>query len=85
MVRTEQTLKDPAGLHARLAVSLAECAKRFESALTIRFKGIDARADDVLQLMQIDASEEDVLLLSADGPDEDEALNALSGTLAASC
>ncbi len=75
MIQNVCTLKDPAGLHARLAARIAEAARGCESSLSISFKGIEAKATDILGLMQIDANENDLLLVVSDGPDEDHALS----------
>ena len=75
------TLRDPAGLHARLAAQIAETAKRHESDISITFKGVEAKATDMMRLMQIDANENDRLLVTAHGPDEAAAIDVLKSII----
>ena len=83
MIQNVCTLKDPAGLHARLAAKIAEAARGYKSSLSIQFKGVEAKATDILGLMQIDANENDLLLVAADGPDEAHALSKVQGIIEA--
>ena len=69
---------NPQGIHARPADLLAKTANRFSSQIEI-VKGSE-RVDgkSILSILTLAATEGTELSLEADGPDAEEALNALA-------
>lgn len=78
---TVVTIRHPLGLHLRKSRDVVQTANQFEASITAQNLSRDSQAVDVksiLQLMQLQARTGHQLRLSADGPDAEEALNALT-------
>jgi multiphosphoryl transfer protein len=75
------TLDYPQGLHARPASQWVLALKRFQSAVRVRHGETVADARSVAALLTLGAGRGASLRLSADGPDADEALQALQQTI----
>jgi phosphocarrier protein HPr len=83
MIQTEAVVKDPTGLHARPAALFAQSAKAFASKVTIGFGGREADAKSVMSVMALGIKCESTIELSADGPDEQNAVEKLKSMLEA--
>jgi phosphocarrier protein HPr len=70
------------GLHARLSAQVVHVASRFKCTVSLAFKGRTADARSVLAVMMLAASVGSTVLIEASGPDEAEAIEALSSLLA---
>jgi phosphocarrier protein HPr len=73
---------DPSGLHARPAAKFVKAASRFSSRILIRENGREADAKSLIALLGLTIRPSSEITLSADGPDADEALAALTAELA---
>jgi phosphocarrier protein HPr len=71
------------GLHARLAAQIVVLASRFRSNVSLAFEGRTANARNVIAVMLLAASVGSMIRIEASGPDEAEALDALSSLLGA--
>ncbi|MBV9529043.1 phosphoenolpyruvate--protein phosphotransferase, partial [Sphingomonas sp.] len=69
------------GLHARPAARVADCAKRYSSAVTIRLRGKSAAARSPVAVMALDARHGDKVELIAVGPDAQAAVEAIAALL----
>lgn len=69
------------GLHARLAARIVYLASRFSSSVSLAFNGRTANARNVLAVMLLAASVGGTILIEASGPDETEAIDALSSLI----
>ena len=69
------------GLHARLAAQIVHVATRFTCSVSLAFKGRTADARNILSVMLLAASVGGTILIEANGPDEAEALDALSSLI----
>jgi phosphocarrier protein len=69
------------GLHARLAAQIVVLASRFRSNVSLAFKGRTANARNVIAVMLLAASVGSTIRIEASGPDEAEALEALSSLI----
>jgi phosphotransferase system HPr (HPr) family protein len=81
MRSVELVVANPSGLHARPATLFTEAAARFAARITIenldRAKGpVDAKS--ILMLLTAGVSRDQRIRLAADGPDEEDALAALT-------
>ena len=72
------TVTNPQGLHARPADMFVRLAMQFESTVEIIREGDRFDGKSILSLMTLAAEQGTQLLLQADGPDADEALEALA-------
>ncbi|NWN91320.1 HPr family phosphocarrier protein [Marinobacter adhaerens] len=66
------------GLHARATAKLVATASEFESSITLRNNGREANAKNIMQVMMLAASQGTNMELVADGPDEEQAVDALT-------
>jgi phosphocarrier protein len=65
------------GLHLRAASRIVQVAKRFESEIRIAYGGVEINAKSILGLASLVARHLAPVEISAEGPDESEALDAL--------
>lgn len=75
------TIKNPVGLHARHAGLLVKEASRYESAVTVSKGEKTANGKGVLSLMGLGIRQGDVITVTVDGSDEDEAVPQLKAFL----
>ena len=73
---------DPAGLHARPAARFVQAASRFESRIVLRYGDRDADAKSLIALLGLTIRPSSEIVLAADGPDADAALESLAAELA---
>lgn len=81
MFRKEVTVLNPTGLHARPAAEFVAAAKGFSSRITVRrcnMEGQGSNGKSILALMTLGASRGTLIEISADGPDEEAAVDALA-------
>ncbi|WP_025101090.1 phosphoenolpyruvate--protein phosphotransferase [Burkholderia sp. A1] len=81
--RVELVLDYPHGLHARPASAWVASAKRFQAALRVRHGDSAADPKNLVSLLQLGATANAALVLSAQGVDAAEALAALKRTIEA--
>lgn len=77
MIKTQVTVRNKAGLHARAAAKLVELATEFSSTIEL---GTDEKMVDgksILSIMLLAAAQGSDLILHIDGEDENEALKAI--------
>ena len=72
------------GLHARLAAQVVYLASTFRSNVSLAFKGRKADARNVLAVMLLAASVGSTISIEVSGPDEAEALDALTNLIGGS-
>ena len=70
------------GLHARPTSELVRCAMRFKSAITLEANGRVCSAISIMDIMTADIRSGAEILVTAEGPDADHALNAIQKCLA---
>lgn len=66
------------GLHTRPATAFVTEASRFRAEIFLEYKGVRVNAKSILGLLVLAVEPGATLTLVADGPDEDEAIEALS-------
>ena len=78
MKQFEYTIKDPLGIHARPAGLLAKVAKGFgDTAVTVTKEGTTVKASQLMKLMGLGVKNGDTITVAAEGPAEDEAIEAV--------
>jgi phosphotransferase system HPr (HPr) family protein len=68
---------DPAGVHARTAVAIAETSRRCKSQVTLIKDGRPVAGTDVLQIMTLVADQGETVVLDVVGPDAETVVEAL--------
>jgi phosphocarrier protein HPr len=81
--RRQVVITDPLGLHLRHAARLVVLARSFRSDIQVVARGIAADAKSILDLVTLAAGCGTPLDIVARGPDAEEAVAALAGTIAA--
>jgi phosphotransferase system HPr (HPr) family protein len=82
MPEIQLTVKDPAGLHARPAAKFVQAASRFESRIVIRQGEREADAKSLIAILGLTIRPSSQIVLAADGPDAEAALDGLATELA---
>lgn len=77
MIRRPVTIINKLGLHARATAKLVATASAHDSSIRLQGKGRDVDAKNIMQVMMLAASQGTKLELVAEGPDENEAVEAL--------
>ena len=77
MISKEITIQNPTGLHTRPANDFVTLANTFQSDITIRKNEKTAKAQSIIKLLSIGISQNDRVVLEADGADEEKAVQAL--------
>lgn len=78
MIRQPIMIINKLGLHARATAKLVATASQFDCAVRVRGKGTEADAKNIMQIMMLAASKGTEVELVADGPDEQQAIDALA-------
>ncbi len=77
MVSFNYVIKDEIGIHARPAGMLTKEAKAFESKITLAAKGKEADVTRLMAVMGMGIKCGDEVTVSAEGADEEKAIEAL--------
>lgn len=73
----EYTIKDELGIHARLAGLLVKEAKKYESECTITKDGKTKKLTQLMMLMSLGVKQGETVTVTAEGADEDTAIEGL--------
>ena len=77
MVSKEVTIKNRAGIHARPAALLVQKANEFESQIYFEKDHNRINGKSIMGIITLGAGYDTRLTISADGPDEAEAVDAI--------
>jgi phosphocarrier protein len=77
MEKRELTIVNRLGLHARAAAQLVQTANRFRCDVTVAKDGEEVNAKSIMGILMLAAPKGAAVVLTADGEDETEALEAL--------
>ena len=78
MTTKNVTILNRAGIHARPASLIVQTAQKFSSSLWIEKENIKVNAKSIMNILALGATYKTELVLSAEGPDEEEAVEALA-------
>jgi phosphocarrier protein len=70
------------GLHARPAAEIVKAAARFTSEITIRREDMEVNGKSIMGVMMLAAEYGTTLHVRANGPDADQAVDAIVGIIA---
>jgi phosphocarrier protein len=82
MLQREVEIINKLGLHARASAKLTQTAGRFESAVWLSRNGRRVNAKSIMGVMMLAAAKGSTIIVETDGPDEEQALSALSSLIA---
>lgn len=77
MIRKDTKVQNRAGLHARPAALIVQAAGQYESNIFIEKDSEKINAKSIMGLLTMGAAYGSELVITAEGPDEEEAVNAL--------
>jgi phosphocarrier protein len=77
MISRSVTIVNELGLHARAATRLVNCASVFEAELRIRNGDRTINGKSIMGVLTLAASRGTVLVIEADGPDREDALQSI--------
>lgn len=77
MTSREIVIQNKIGLHARPASLLIQQAKQYKSNVMLEKGGVMADLNSIVSLLKMRVKYGDIVILHADGPDEDSALRDL--------
>ena len=83
VARRQVKIVNTYGLHMRPSSKFAKLANSFQSDIRVHFQGTTARGKSLLEMTTLAAECGATLDLEAEGPDAEEALNALAELVAA--
>ncbi|MBR6917285.1 MAG: HPr family phosphocarrier protein [Clostridia bacterium] len=81
MITREVTIKNSVGLHARPATYFIQKANAFKCAIYVEKEDRRVNAKSLLGVLSLGIVKGTVITLVADGPDEEEAIEALAGLI----
>jgi phosphocarrier protein len=82
MVERTVTIVNKLGLHARPAAEIVKTASRFRAEVTLIRDDLEVNGKSIMGVMMLAAEHGSSLLLRAEGPDAEQALDALSTLIA---
>jgi phosphocarrier protein HPr len=74
----EVTVTNKRGLHARASNAFAKLVEKFDAEVTVTKDGESVSGSSVMGLMMLLAGPGSTILIETDGPDAEEALDALT-------
>jgi phosphocarrier protein HPr len=77
MLKETIIISNKLGLHARASAKLVNTAKRFESEVTLNKDQKTVNAKSIMGVMMLAAGKDSELVIVSEGPDEEDALNAV--------
>jgi phosphocarrier protein len=77
MIEKEVIVKNRAGIHARPAALIVQTAGKYQSHILIARDSEEINAKSIMGIITLGAAYDTHLKISADGPDEQEAVDAL--------
>lgn len=81
IMEREVTVLNKLGLHARPAAEFVRAARTFKSTIRIRKNGEEFSASSILDVLSANLDCGSSMMLIADGPDAERALERLSGLM----
>lgn len=78
MIDRIATIRNRAGLHTRPAAAIVKLAARYKSEFWIEKDGMQINGKSIIGVMTLAAEQGSTLLLRFDGPDEAEAVEAMT-------
>jgi phosphocarrier protein len=81
-VSRELEILNQRGLHARASAKFVKCVEEFDATVTVSHDGQTVPGTSILGLMMLAAAKGTIITVTADGPQADEAMDAITAMLA---
>ncbi|MGK2934635.1 MAG: HPr family phosphocarrier protein [Gemmatimonadaceae bacterium] len=82
MMEREVQIVNKLGLHARPAAEIVKTAAKFASNITLTRDDLEVNGKSIMGVMMLAAEFGSTITLRADGPDEDQAVDAMAALVA---
>ena len=82
MLQREVEIINKLGLHARASARLTQVAGQFKSNVWVTRNGRRVNAKSIMGVMMLAAAQGVKIMIETDGPDEDEAMKAVTSLIA---
>lgn len=82
MPNSEAEIVNKLGLHARASAKLTQLASAYQAEIWLSRSGRRVNAKSIMGVMMLAAGKGSKILIEADGPDAQQALDALLGLIA---
>ena len=83
MLQREAEIINKLGLHARASAKLTQVAGRFQANVWVGRNGRRVNAKSIMGVMMLAAAMGSKVTVETDGPDEQQAMDAVTGLIAA--
>jgi phosphocarrier protein len=83
MLQQEAEIINKLGLHARASAKLTQVAGRFQAHVWVSRNGRRVNAKSIMGVMMLAAAMGSTVTVETDGPDEQQAMDAVTGLIAA--
>jgi phosphocarrier protein len=77
VLHASATIRNKRGLHARASAKIVEAAARFQSEIHIIKDGNAVNGRSIMGLMMLAASIGSTVMITTEGPDQEEAMKAI--------
>ena len=77
MITSQFTIANRLGLHARAAAQMVKTANRFASETRVKSGDREVNGKSIMGILTLAAGQGSLIIVTAEGPDEKEALTAL--------
>ncbi len=77
MIEKKTKIVNEYGLHMRPGMILSDSANSFKSDITLEKDGTEVNAKSIMSVTMLAAVVDDEIIVRADGPDEEDAVNTL--------
>ena len=78
MPERELTILNRNGLHARPAAEIVKTAARYKAEITISREDLEVNGKSIMGVMMLAAEQGSTVKVKADGPDADQAIQAIA-------
>ena len=82
MLQRDVEIVNKLGLHARASAKLTQLAGKYKSGIWLVRNGKRVNAKSIMGVMMLAAAKGATIGIETEGPDEEEAMNALNGLIA---
>jgi phosphocarrier protein len=82
MISKDFTINNKLGLHARPSAQITQLASRYAAEVWLSKNGRRVNAKSIMGVMMLAAGQGSVLTVEADGPDEEQAVDAVGELIA---
>ena len=82
MIERQVQIINKLGLHARPAAEIVKTAAKFECNITLTRDDLEVNGKSIMGVMMLAAEFGSTIALRADGPDEEQAVDALAALVA---